>query len=273
MPRVNLVTLRLTGLVLACFAITSPAFADDDDRVRAEARWKQGKAFYDAGQWDSAIAEFQAVWEVTKEPDLVFGIGLAFHKKGDARSALDYFKRYLALAPAGDAANEARDLVVVLTPKVEALDAEAAGDAKRKADEAEAKRKADEQARAERDQREQAAASSRRRAGILRWTGISMAVAGGAVIGIGAKFGSDARTIADELSAHTSGAWTEAELDRQADGRSANRKMIALTSIGGALVVGGAVTFVLSLRAPRERTPVAFAIDPMNRGFAVSGRF
>lgn len=272
MPRVILVSHRLMGLVLACLVIASPAFADDDARVRAEARWKQGKAFYDAGQWDRAIAEFQAVWEVTKEPDLLFGIGLAFQKKGDARSALDYFKRYLALAPAGDAANEARDFVVVLTPKVEALDAEAAGDAKRKADQAEAARKADEQARVERAQREQVAASSRRR-GILRWTGLSMTVAGGALIGIGVKFGSDASKIADELSAHTTGAWTESELDRQADGRSANRKMIALTSVGGALVVGGAVTFVLSLRAPRERKPVAFTIDPMTRGFAVSGRF
>jgi tetratricopeptide (TPR) repeat protein len=240
---------RLIGLVLVFLLLgitASHAAPDDDQLTRAEARWKQGKAFYDSGQWDQAIAEFRAAWELVREPDLVFGIALALHKKGDHKAALAEARRYLELAPTGSAANEARELVVVLTPKVEALDADAVrrdAEAKRQA-EAEAKRRADERA-----QREHASADERRRARMLRWSGIAGAVVGASLVGLGAKFGLDARDASDELTAHTMDMWTDELLARQAEGRSANRKFIALTAIGSALIIGGGVVYVLGRRA------------------------
>jgi tetratricopeptide (TPR) repeat protein len=228
---------RLIALALALLCLWSvSARAEDDPKVIAEARWKQGKLFYEAGNWDDAIVEFRAAWELVHAPDLLFSIGLAMDKKGDVRGALQSFKKYLELAPNGGAANEAREMVVKLKPRVDALDAD---DAKRDAAKRETERLQRE--RDERTARDQRDAVARKRARMKRWTGIGIATVGAVLLGLGAKFGIDARDASNELEAHTMGNWTDALLAKQSEGKSAEKKMFAFTALGGVSVVGGGV--------------------------------
>src|SRR6185503_4709499 len=100
-------------------------------------------------------------------------------------------------------------------------------DEQRKADERRAADANAQQARADKLQRaDQLDASAR----TLRWTALAAGVVGIGVVGVGAKYGFDARAAARDISDHD-GPWTDALLARDADGRSAQTKMIVATAI------------------------------------------
>jgi|SRR5689334_16457664 len=137
------------ALALALGALgASPAAADaSEDRGKAAAAFKQGQAYFQRGDFDRAIPEYQLAFDLSKEPSLIFNIALCHTRANRPEEALKFYKRYLEIAPDGDVSDEAREEVARLTPVVEQL----AADREKKAAadrEAEAKRKR------EREQRE-----------------------------------------------------------------------------------------------------------------------
>jgi hypothetical protein len=105
----------------------------------------------------------------------------------------------------------------------------------------------------------------------LRIAGISTAIAGGVVLGLGVKFGHDARVRSDEVSGAT--AWS-ADLDRKvSEGRTAERRMAWCYGLGAAAVVTGAVLTYLDLARGGEAPPVALVTDGEQASVVVAGAF
>jgi len=106
---------------------TTPAPGPDaDGRAKAAAHFKQGQAFFQRGDYDRALTEYQAAFELSAEPLLVFNIALCHDRANRPEQALEDFRRYLAQAPNGPVADEARDDVARLTPIVDKLVADRA---------------------------------------------------------------------------------------------------------------------------------------------------
>lgn len=135
-------TSALLAALVASVAVIAPASAapagaapagaapapspDADNRAKAAAHFRQGQAFFQRGDYDHALAEYQAAFELSAEPLLVFNIALCHDRANRPEQALENFRRYLAQAPNGPVADEARDDVARLTPIVDKLVADRA---------------------------------------------------------------------------------------------------------------------------------------------------
>jgi hypothetical protein len=260
----------LLVLALVAAAHAEPKPIDDATRARAIAHFRQGDEYFKRAQWDQSIVEYQAAFDLTGEPLMLFDIALANDKAGRVEPAFDGYVRYLREVALGDAADEARAAKARLQPAVDKLRAEravqekAAADARAEAERALAERRA--AARAEADVR---AGKHDRRARTLTIGALGIGGAGVVALVFGAKLGLDARSIADEIT-HHEGGWTEADLVRDQDGRDANRKMIILTTIGGALVTTGAVLYVLGRRARGRAESIRLDATRTSGGMTVS---
>src|SRR5215470_17009710 len=113
-------------LVLALASRT--AVADDrkgTDLERARAHFKRGEAFYDAGNYEHAISEYQAAYALVLRPSLLFNLGQAFRRKAevshsadDKRQAVDYYRQYLDADPNGKGAPDARGYIAALEKEI-----------------------------------------------------------------------------------------------------------------------------------------------------------
>lgn len=91
----------------------------DVARSRAAEHYKQGVVYFQRGEHDRALAEYQAAFDLSAEPSLVFNIALCHDRAGRPEEAVAAYRRYLALAPEGDVAGEAREEVARLTILIE----------------------------------------------------------------------------------------------------------------------------------------------------------
>jgi len=138
---------------IALFILRAAPIGAEPDRAtraKAAAHVKQGRAFFEVGDYDHALAEYQAALDLSAEPSLIFNIGLCHDRARRPERALESFRRYLELAPDGAVADEAREYIARLTPVVENIRADRAEDARR----VEEARRADEAARAEQARRD-----------------------------------------------------------------------------------------------------------------------
>jgi tetratricopeptide (TPR) repeat protein len=102
-------------------AAPAGATLDADARAKAAAHFKQGQAFFQREDYDHALAEYQAAFELSPEPLLYFNIALCHDRANRPEQALQAFQHYLELAPTGTVADEARDDVARLVPVVDKL--------------------------------------------------------------------------------------------------------------------------------------------------------
>lgn len=112
------ITHRLTGLLAAVAVLLAPVAvrAQPTDTV-ADARqhFQSGKQLFDAGDYRGAIREFEAANRLAPAPLLLFNIGLAYERLGEAAPALQHFKAYLEQQP--NASN--RSLVEIKIARLE----------------------------------------------------------------------------------------------------------------------------------------------------------
>jgi iron complex outermembrane receptor protein len=273
---------RLACLLLATLVFAAaPARADKRDD--AKKHFQSGKKHHDTGEWDAALEEYLAAYQLDPNPAFLFNIGQVYRLKGDAPKALDYYQRYLEAAPNAKGSAEAR----AYAEKIKAeLDAAAA--AARAQQEAEARRAAEAQ-RAERaaeEARQQqleaerraaeaarvAAAEQRQRAERrLRVAGVSAAAAGAVGIALGVKFGLDARDRERQVSDQSLKDWTTTLDQAVDDGKSKNLAMEISVGIGAALLVAGGALLVLGW--PRRETTVTPTVGSNGAGAAVGWEF
>ncbi|HEX3757766.1 MAG TPA: tetratricopeptide repeat protein [Kofleriaceae bacterium] len=171
---------RTVAIVATVTLATATARAEPEPEARSQAAGhvRQGQAFFQRGDFDRALGEYQTALDLSAEPSLVFNIALCHDRANRPEAALRAFQRYLELAPNGSVADEARADIARLTPIVEKITADRAAQQGRQ-------REVDAQ-RAEADRRRQAtlreAAADNRRTRIARY----VLVGGGMAVGAGA---------------------------------------------------------------------------------------
>ena len=112
------ITHRLTALLAAVAVLLAPVAvrAQPADTVtEARQHFQSGKQLFDAGDYRGAIREFEAANRLAPAPLLLFNIGLAYERLGEAAPALQHFKAYLEQQP--NASN--RSLVEIKIARLE----------------------------------------------------------------------------------------------------------------------------------------------------------
>jgi len=85
--------------------LAAPAVANDPKQSAVHA--KQAKAYFDAKQYDDAIAEFRKAYELDAKPLTLFKLASVFYAKGDYKGAIEFYQKYLAADPDGLYAKQA----------------------------------------------------------------------------------------------------------------------------------------------------------------------
>lgn len=238
---------------------------------------QKGDHFKDAGDFKAAETEYQKAYDLVPHPLLLFDLAQVHRLDGDKKVALDYYRRYLKASPDGPAAAQARHYVSELETELGHSEdhgqphgsqggqgdhhdhghsggghgdgathgsgsAHAGGSGTGGG--AGGGGGSDHAAGGGTDLTVGKSATHHDPGRWMRLGGIASAGVGALSIALGIKYGLDARRISNELSDHT-GPWSEELLAEQADGKSANRKMIIFSAVGGVAVVGGAVLYYL----------------------------
>jgi tetratricopeptide (TPR) repeat protein len=108
---------RLAVLILAVSVTGSARAADATDAQRQRRAGElatAGRAAYEAGRWDEAIAAFKEAYGLSQAPGLLFNIAQAYRSAGDRLQALDYYRLYLERAPTAANAAEVRTRIAEL---------------------------------------------------------------------------------------------------------------------------------------------------------------
>jgi tetratricopeptide (TPR) repeat protein len=237
-------------VVIAAAAMIAHADPDPAAVERAKVHFKQAKAYQDARDYARAADEYKAAYELDPRPEMLFNVGQAFRLAGAKREALDYFKRYLDEQPDGPGSDEARRHVARLTEETD----ERLGHRIEPVEPVKPREVVT--APVETPVPIAPTPSTGARDGVdrprstLKLVGIATAGVGIIVIGLGAKFGIDARNASDQITHHT-GAWTAADQTTFENGQAANRNMVISFVAGGVLAITGAVIYRFAARPVR----------------------
>lgn len=75
----------------------STGLAEEGEDFRKH--YQQALSFYERGQYQESIQEFQAAYAIKQLPKLVLNMGQAHRKLGHAKEALGYYELYLRIEP------------------------------------------------------------------------------------------------------------------------------------------------------------------------------
>jgi len=253
----------IAAAVVAAVALVSlrvdPAWAQPADpaaRTQAAAHTRQGQAYFGRGDYDRAIAEYQAAFDLSGEPSLIFNVGLCYDRTDRPEQALQAFQRYLGLAPGGSVAEEARNDVARLVPVVEKIRAErAVAEARRRDDEA--RRQA-----AARDAAEQQERAAARRTTIAR----AFLITGAAFVAVGGASHLLAWRTRDQLTHEPS---AEDYFHDRDTFRTERGVAIAGYAAGAAALATGAI-LALTVHHPSEAPRISAAIVPGGAAMVVA---
>ncbi|MFW6067570.1 MAG: tetratricopeptide repeat protein [Myxococcota bacterium] len=95
MGRMSLLTRAAILLLVAALGPAAPAAAQDGDDERGRFHFQAGASYYEAGEYEQALREFERSYEISKRPQLFYNISLAHQQLGDLESAILYLDRYL----------------------------------------------------------------------------------------------------------------------------------------------------------------------------------
>jgi tetratricopeptide (TPR) repeat protein len=97
----------LSALVTALVTAAAARDAIADQKKEAAQRRQAANTAFELGEYERAIEEFKAAYELDPDPRLFYNLGLSHMKQYDLKGrhedsvqARDYFKRFLALVPA-----------------------------------------------------------------------------------------------------------------------------------------------------------------------------
>lgn len=76
----------------------------------AKRHFAKGKELYDAGDKKGAVEEFKEAYKLTRNPLLLYNIGLVYDELGDGSLALHYYQKFLSDAPDDERTRENRHL-------------------------------------------------------------------------------------------------------------------------------------------------------------------
>src|SRR5262245_30000790 len=94
-----LATTLLCAWLPAAVARADKPSAADERTQRAKAHYELGQAHYKLGEYEQAMRDFEAGYQCRPLPQFLYNIAQVARLSGRPQKALDYFKRYLAVAP------------------------------------------------------------------------------------------------------------------------------------------------------------------------------
>lgn len=98
-----MVRLRPIALLLVVLACAAPAQAQLEDPVsRARTHFEAGRALYQLGNYNEALREFAAGYQLAPRPQFLLNLGQCYRKLDDLANARAMYERYLKDAPASD---------------------------------------------------------------------------------------------------------------------------------------------------------------------------
>ena len=256
------------------------AAPSDADKEAARKLVIEANATLDAKQYDKAIELYQRAYDLTRHPLMRFNIAQAHRLAGRADAALTFYEQYLKDDPDGSEAPGARlrvDELKAAGAKVRPELLEPAGTGAPPA--------------VEQDVPAPVGATTAmpalqpggpdrtdtvgRPGRSLRLTGIALGGVGLASVAVGGYFGLKMRGIRADAEADVEGGARQEELEVRylEDGNDAARMANIGFAVGGALIVGGAVTYWLGYKKDRAAETSAWApvVGPGFTGIAFSG--
>ncbi len=94
---------RNIGLVVAVLACAVTAQAQQDDSIaRARTHFEAGRALYQLGNYNEALREFAAGYQLAPRPQFLLNLGQCYRKLDDLQKAREMYQRYLHDAPSSD---------------------------------------------------------------------------------------------------------------------------------------------------------------------------
>jgi tetratricopeptide (TPR) repeat protein len=85
----------VSWMVLASTAVAQPP--NDDERARMH--FQSGQAYFETGEYESALREFTRAHELSGRPALLYNIVLVHERLGNLELAIEFLRRYLNEAP------------------------------------------------------------------------------------------------------------------------------------------------------------------------------
>ena len=224
-------------------------------REAAQTHYQTGLRFFESGQYDAALVEFEAAWRLSGEPDLLHNLSWTHEKAGRLREAIEYAVRYQATVQTVEDQERARKRVEFLkqryataplttgpssAPTPSALSPAPVVTAPPVTKQTSVPVQQPTESRAK-----------------VSPLAIGLVVGGGALTAAGIGCLAGAWSTSQQLG-NADLAFGDASLlmDR---GRALNATGIALTVLGGAVVVGGAVTWAVLGRQTGRPTTVAWS--------------
>ena len=206
----------------------------------AQAHYLSGARFFESGQYDAALVEFEAAWRLSGEPDLLHNLSWTHEKAGHIKEALDYALRYQAAVPTGEDQERARRRVEFLRQRYSTAPAPSEPAA---ASSTPVVSPAQVPASAPSPAQEPSKTEARTKIPPLA---LGLVAGGGALAAAGIGCLAGAWATGQQLgSADLAYSDAASLLDR---GRALNTTGIALTVVGGAAVVGGAISWAVLVR-------------------------
>ena len=206
----------------------------------AQAHYLSGARFFETAQFDAALVEFEAAWRLSGEPDLLHNLSWTHEKAGHIKEALDYALRYQAAVQTDEDRERARKRVEFLTKRYSTAPAPSEPAA---ASSTPVVSPAQVPASASSPAPEPSKTEARTKIPPLA---LGLVAGGGALAAAGIGCLAGAWATGQHLgSADLAYSDAASLLDR---GRALNTTGIALTVVGGAAVVGGAITWAVLVR-------------------------
>ena len=224
-------------------------------REAAQTHFQSGLRFFESGQYDAALVEFEAAYRLSAEPDLLHNISWTHEKAGRIKEAIDYAVRYQAAVQTVEDQERGRKRVEFLKQRYSAtpVSSEPAAVANSTASTPAPIATAP----APMPQTAVPVPQTTESRAKVPPLALGLVVGGGAMTlaGIGCLAGAWAT---GQQVGNADLAFGEASslLDR---GRALNATGIALTVVGGAVVVGGAMTWAVLGRRTTSPAQVALA--------------
>lgn len=233
--------MRVAAVLLVVVAL--PAAAQPPDKLDpAREHYEKGLAKYNLADFDAAIAEFKASYELSNAPRLLFNIAQAYRLKKDYERALYFYNSYLRAEPNPP---NLSDVEQKIDEMQKALDAEKAAAAARPppppppAPVVVARPVPPPPPVDRRPSRR----TLRIAGAVTGGLGLLLAVGGATSLGLAAADASTLRRVA-----RTNMPWTAADDSIYRAGERSQLAAIVMFSVGGAAVVAGAITLVAAHR-------------------------
>ncbi len=213
-------------------------------------------------QYLESAAKYLAAYALFPASDFLFNAAEMYKYAEDKEHAIEYYKRYLAEAPEGRGAEEARTSLETLQRKLDEEERKKQENLER-ANAAQALVDEKREAHLVADNKSSAAAPSS--GANLRIAGLVGLSAGVVLVGVGGYYAVDSGKISDKVSASP-----DFQPGLEQEGKAAERNAYIFSGVGAAALVGGAVLYFVIGKDSGESNSVSLLPTFRNNSVAAS---